>query len=110
MNERETNSPLKEGFGRNQEDHVFPKKSKKNKISLSNMTLCPFMQYFPQQWHLTVLSGAVPVSLIKSPRERQMVDLSPVGDAGRVERRPKMLSHSHKSVWGQGVRKASAPA
>lgn len=43
------------------------------------MMLCPFTQYFPQQWHLTVLSGAVLVSLIKSPRERQMVDLSPWG-------------------------------
>lgn len=26
----------------------------------------------------------------------------PMGDVDRVERRPKMLSHSHKSVWGQG--------
>lgn len=26
----------------------------------------------------------------------------PMGDVERGERRPKMLSHCHKSVWGQG--------
>lgn len=86
------------------------KKSKKNKNLAFKYDALSFHAIFSTavafncaQWGCSCVADKV------TPRAADGRSV-PVGDVDRVERRPKMLSHSHKSVWGQGVRKASAPA